>query len=141
MTTQNLGPHLGERREKRYEISVTIEVSGVDANGELFRRQTRTRDISPKGCSFWLQVQLNPDDMIAVRILPDAGSGPLELQTSIFQVVRFEAEREGWLIGAWAIDPESAWVRKFSKMWVADTGRENVPSPPVRVGSSEEKRR
>ena len=113
---------LGMRFEERYEISIEIEVSGIDPNGKAFHNRTYTKNISSWGCAFLLPVELRVDDIVSVRMVSD-NPEKAPLRQSLFQVIRVTRELEGWLLGTWKMDSEDLWDAELEKLGDCETGR------------------
>jgi hypothetical protein len=110
--------HLQERREVRYPISIEIEVSGIDQDGQAFHERTVTKNVSEWGCSFLLSIELKPDDIVALRVaLPKKESAQ-----SLFQVLRVTREEARWSVAAWKVDGASAWGVDLEKVAKAAEG-------------------
>jgi hypothetical protein len=58
---------LGERREPRLELSLPVEVSGIDANGKRFTEAVKTRNISRHGAQLeGVHAKLRVDDKVSI---------------------------------------------------------------------------
>jgi hypothetical protein len=117
--------HLHERREKRYEVSIEIEVLGFDHAGQPFQARAFTRNVSEWGCAFLSKVELYVDDLVAVRAVPGAAQ-------ALFQIVRVEREREGWSVGAWKVGGVNIWLENLE-------GAEKQVSEPRRTAKRAKK--
>jgi hypothetical protein len=99
-----------KRKEQRFELSIAIEVSGIDRNGEVFHIRTFTRDVSRWGCRFLMSVEVKTDDIVALRVISSPAEGSAaQTQQSLFQVLHVNREKDGWLVGAWKMDDEDVW--------------------------------
>jgi hypothetical protein len=98
-----------KRREVRYELSIEIEVSGIDRNGEVFHVRTFTRNVSKWGCRFLMSVEVKEDDIIALHVISSQAGESAQTQQSLFQVLHVKREQDGWLVGAWKMDNEDVW--------------------------------
>lgn len=98
-----------ERREMRYALAIEIEVSGIDRNGEIFREQAVTTNVSEWGCQFLLSMELKRDDIISLRMGFSGKDGLAPVQSSPFQVVRVTRDEGGWLVGAWKLGGSDIW--------------------------------
>lgn len=107
--------HLSERREPRYAINFHIEVSGIDRNGQVFRIQTHTLNVSEWGCGFNSPVELRKDSIVAIRTIPDDPTAPRR-DPVFFQIVRVQANGDAWQIGAWKMADGSAWGADLEKL-------------------------
>ena len=98
-----------KRREQRYKLSIAIEVSGIDRNGEVFHVRTVTMDVSKWGCRFRMPVEAKPNDIVALQVICPPPGKPAHPQQSLFQVLHVQREKDGWLVGAWKMDDEDVW--------------------------------
>ena len=98
------------RRTKRVALSFQIEVSGRDRAGHVFRDRAVTTDVNEDGCRFDLLRQLQPKDVVAIRVVGQQGSlGKLAL----FEVVWAEPSERGWTMGAAKLQPQHVWPMNF----------------------------
>ena len=114
-------PHLHERREKRYDVAIEIEVTGIDKRGEVFSERTVTLNVSEWGCRFALSVELNTNDFVALRVL-GAGGAKSSQVPSMFQIVRVVQEDGTWIVGAWKMEPRNVWGVELAGMAEPDEG-------------------
>ena len=101
------------RRSKRIPMSFHIEVSGIDCNGQLFRDQVATLDVSDGGCQFELAREIEVKTPISIQVLdrdgaPATGSKPL-----LFEVVRVEIGKAGRVVGAMQLQAANIWHMTF----------------------------
>lgn len=109
--------HLSQRREPRYSIPFDIEVSGIDANGQVFHQRTVTKNVSEWGCGFNSTVELKQDNIIAIRLLASRGDDKSPpLAPAFFQVMRVQPDGNTWSIGAWKMADGSVWGTELEKL-------------------------
>lgn len=114
--------HESERREERFGLPFEIEVSGINADGDVFHVIVQTRNVSQWGCGFLSPIELRKNDIVAIHVA--APEGPLAMQRPPirFQIVRVDREAEGWAIGAWKMESDDAWGIELEKMAQPQSG-------------------
>jgi hypothetical protein len=126
-----------QRREQRFEIAIQIEVSGIGRNGKAFHERTVTSNVSEWGCAFPLSVELNPDDIVAVRVISTNTTEAAPTGQAMFQVVRVRRDKDGWVVGAWKMDAGDRWattIQKIAKLkGYEPESIAATPSPPREV--------
>ena len=107
---------LAVRYEPRYAVPIEIEVTGINANREVFHERTFTKNVSEWGCAFLLSVELKKDDIISLQAV-SANNEDTELpRQSLFQVVRVTREENGWLVGTWKMENKDVWGADLKKI-------------------------
>jgi hypothetical protein len=102
--------HNKERREERFRLAIEIEVSGIDENGQMFRYNTVTNDVSEWGCAFLAPIQMQKDDLIALRVV-SVNESPTP-----FQVTNVVKQGDGWRIGTWKLGDADVWHVDLKKL-------------------------
>jgi hypothetical protein len=134
--------HFSKRREPRYTIPFDIEVSGIDANGQVFHQRRVTTNVSEWGCGFNSSVELKPDNIISIRLLAardDDKSPPHD--PAFFQVMRVERQGNTWSVGAWKMADGSVWGTELDKLCKPATSRLEArkDEPPADIEGAREK--
>jgi hypothetical protein len=101
------------RRSKRVPISFSIEVSGFDDLGCLFREFTVTNDVSERGCQFDMLREIKRGDVIAIQRVQRNGRRQQESKPLLFEVVWIDASNRGWSVGASKLQSENIWDVAF----------------------------
>jgi len=97
------------RREPRVEVSIEIEVSGIDPKGKPFQEVTRTIEVSEWGCSFRLSLPLEINALLALTL---TGNQPHCLPAPapvMFQVNYAKQDSSAWIIGVSKMQAERLW--------------------------------
>ena len=128
--------HCGERREERFAIGMEIEVSGTK-DGEIFHVGAKTEDISRWGCSFVVGMRLKKDDIVVIRLKESAANQDGEALQAIFQIVRVEADGQGWRVGAWKLEDVNIWGIELPGDSEPKEALLESRGPAPRVGSRE----
>lgn len=84
------------RRELRESRRVAIEVSGFDARGCFFTERTSTLDVSPSGCCFLLQAEVQPASGISVRVVRRRNGLIVDDPPVLFRVAWVRQTHPGW---------------------------------------------
>ena len=107
-------PHGQERRRtKRVPISFHIHVSGFGSDGQFFRDQTVTTDVSEGGCHFELARQIEPKAPITIQVVQRDGTPPPGSKPLLFEVARTEPCTHGCSVGAVMLQSENIWHMTF----------------------------
>ena len=101
------------RREKRIPLVFPIEVSGFDRNGRFFSERTVTADVSENGCRFQLKTQVERGAVLAIKLISRQTNRPQPERPLLFEVARVAEEKNGWILGAAKLQPESLWCIAF----------------------------
>ena len=133
LTDQSMASvHLKERREIRYDVSIEIEVSGIDQNGQAFHERTATTDVSEWGCGFLMSTELKVDDMVAVRMASTGQESGSSHPQCLYQVLRVKRDGTGWLVGAWKMGGCDVWGSELPKAFKSEgLGQEARREEPV----------
>jgi hypothetical protein len=105
----------GNRRENRMGLQFSIEVSGFDRFGKYFRERSETTNVSKNGCKFRVHQEINPDSVVAIRVVPSRDPKD-ESAPILFQVSRTEATRDGWSAGAAKLLDGDPWSVYFTAL-------------------------
>jgi len=103
------------RRTKRVPLAFRIEVTGRDLNGAMFHDQAVTADVNENGCRFDLPRQLNPGDMVTIRLVGDAPRLSPGEGRRLFEVVWAGPSEQGWSIGASMLQTGLLWPIVFPR--------------------------
>ena len=106
-------PGFDRRKSKRLFLFYPIEISGVDQDGRAFLEQTRTDDISEKGCRLVTSIRLNCGDLINIRLTPPPGTSFPKESPQEFKVMWVHPIKSGWSIGAHKIHDGEIWKVSF----------------------------
>jgi len=103
------------RLEQRLPLAIPIEVSGIDRSGQPFCETVWTIDVSMSGCRFKLTKDLGLDSMVAIRVLRTLSGLPGDTRLLVFQIMYSRRDQGGFVIGAWALQPEVEWCPGLPK--------------------------
>ncbi|MGA8220249.1 MAG: PilZ domain-containing protein [Candidatus Acidiferrales bacterium] len=106
--------HLQERRESRYAAKIEIEVSGINASGQMFHERTVTTNVSEWGCGFLLPIELKAGDIIVIRV--NSADAPAAAHQAMFQVMRVQQEAGIWTVGAWKLEGSDLWGGELERL-------------------------
>src|SRR5579863_6172834 len=100
-----------QRRSDRVSLTLLLEASGKDANGEEFAQPARTMQINRTGAVILLDRELHADQQILIRRL-----APTEKhrQSQVRIVGQFGRQKEGYVYGVEILEPENdVWAIEF----------------------------
>src|SRR5689334_14313793 len=100
------------RSGKRLNLFFPIEIQGTDANGALFREQTKTQDISESGCRFETTLTLIPGDIIAIKLnVPE--DSVQNRKPQLFEIAWSAPIPTGRSVGARKLQGAKLWLVNF----------------------------
>lgn len=105
--------NLDRRREQRLSLRFPVEVSGFDREGKFFTERTTTEDISEHGCRFCLKVELEPNAVVALKLINPPGPLSNTERIVLYQTARVEKTEEGLIVGAAKLQSENMWCVSF----------------------------
>ena len=101
------------RRGKRLYLNYSIEMSGIDYNGQPFIERTKTENISDTGCRIRTEVHLKAGDTVDVRLILPEDAKPSTEEARRFMVMWVARRPSGWSIGARMVQPGKFWKVTF----------------------------
>ncbi|HVA95868.1 MAG TPA: PilZ domain-containing protein [Candidatus Dormibacteraeota bacterium] len=101
------------RRGKRLYLNFSIEMSGIDHNGQPFIERTKTENISDTGCRIRTDVRLRAGDTVDVRMILPEDVTPSKEEAHKFKVMWVARRTSGWSIGARMLQPGKLWKVTF----------------------------
>lgn len=104
------------RREQRVTLAFPIEVCGLDQEERFFAERCMTSSVSLSGCRFHMMAALVPGTIVAVKLLNRETGHPYRNQPVLFQVAWVKKEKEGWSVGAHALQKENLWGLAFPEV-------------------------
>ncbi len=99
----------GSQRAERFALQLSIEVSGFDRCGRFFTERSETCDISDGGCKFYLRTELEPEAVVALRVIERFGQHGNDAAPVLFQVANMERGSSGWTMGALKLRADDSW--------------------------------
>jgi len=110
------------RKGKRVPLAFPIEVSGFDRTGRHFSEATKTSDISEAGCRFRIKAQLEPGEVVAIKLITRGNGLAPASKALLFQIVWVSRHPDCWEVGALKLQPENIWHMSFPP------GKQSKPS-------------
>ena len=101
------------RRGKRVGMTYPITIRGI-SRGEYFAEETRTMNVSEKGCCFETVHQLNRGDIVSLEV-----RGRVHLGPSTFEIMRTAGGPDRWVIGAMLLETVDVWGMSFPQQKTA----------------------
>jgi hypothetical protein len=95
------------RNPRRVAIAHQIEVRGLSATGDAFAEQTRTVNVSERGCCFEVARTLVPGDIVSIKVRR-ANGGPYA-----FRVIWTSWRINHWVVGAILTETGDVWDMIF----------------------------
>jgi len=103
---------LDRRSEKRHTLVFPIRVHGFDRDNQYFTQKTFTLDVSPGGCRFVLDTEVQRGSVVAVSPFPRS-TGDAQMHKALYEVMWVEATNDGWEVGARSLDRKNIWGVTF----------------------------
>jgi hypothetical protein len=97
------------RRERRITSAFRVEVCGFNRYGRFFTERTLTLNISDGGCQLSLQVEVEKDSILALRVIEHRNGCELNFRPALFQVERMVPQASGWTLGVSKLQPVPVW--------------------------------
>ncbi|MGA8221560.1 MAG: PilZ domain-containing protein [Candidatus Acidiferrales bacterium] len=110
------------RQQPRTEARIPIEVCGFNRHGRFFSEKTATSDVSVGGCKFDLRTDVEKEAVIAIRVIKRRNGQELDSRPVLFQVNWFQAQPDGFTLGASKLQPGVSWSDELPRM-------ENISKP------------
>jgi hypothetical protein len=96
-------PFRSSRSEPRSAAELTFAVCGLTSSGRFFVELCSTINISRSGCCLRLRTRPQTDSAIALRAVPGGTSLPEGTSQLLFQLAWLRPDKDGWLIGVFAL--------------------------------------
>jgi hypothetical protein len=100
---------LGPQRAERFALQLSIEVCGFDRCGRFFTERSETSDVSDGGCKFYLRTEVDPEAVVALRVIERYDQRRNGAAPVLFQVAYMERGSSGWTLGALKLRAEDSW--------------------------------
>jgi hypothetical protein len=97
------------RRQERVASQFAIEVCGFDRCGRFFTERSETCNVSVAGCKFYLRTEVDPEAIVALRVIERFEQRGNNAPPVLFQVAHIERESGGWALGAMKLRADDLW--------------------------------
>ena len=106
---------VGERRDgKRVSLQFGLEISGIDAAGNPFVVQGRTRNVSHYGCCFEVTRSIVRGEKLSLKVIRRDAEGSQETTGALpFRLAWVLQEENLWVAGAEMVRVEAPWGITF----------------------------
>jgi hypothetical protein len=101
------------RKAKRLFLNFSVEISGMDRNGQPVVEQTKTDDISDTGCRLVTTIPVRRGDVVDIRLTNPPGTKLPEESAQQFEIMWVHPTRAGWSVGARKVLNGKIWKVSF----------------------------
>jgi hypothetical protein len=112
----NFQKETDRRSEHRISFQLPVVVSGENENGEIWREETKTINVSTRGVRFYLTNKVRADEQLLMRASFPDGSAPL-FMIKIIHIIAEDAH--SYQIGVEVLDRTEEWENLFL-LWASD---------------------
>jgi PilZ domain len=104
---------IDRRKAKRLFLNFSVELSGVDQEGQPFLERTKTEDISDTGCRLLTTIPVKCGDLLDIRLTTAEGTRLPEESALQFEIMWVHPTKSGWSIGTRQIQDGKIWKVSF----------------------------
>ena len=106
-------PQHERRRCKRIPLTFDVELSGIGLNGVPYCDHAAASDVSDRGCQLHLAREVQPGDLLSIRVVWRKDAGVEQEAPFLYQAVWVESSAGGWIAGLAALEPGNPWRMTF----------------------------
>ncbi|SRR5258708_39898146 len=99
-------PSDNRRSEERLLVDLPVELTRLDADGNILIEQTKIEDVTSIGCRFTTQVEFHRGDVISIRPLASGQKSLAKNEPQPFEVMWASKLGSRWTTGAKKLESE-----------------------------------
>jgi len=86
---------------------------GIGLNGVPYCDHAAASDVSDRGCQLHLAREVQPGDLLSIRVVWRKDAGVEQEAPFLYQAVWVESSAGGWIAGLAALEPGNPWRMTF----------------------------